>query len=438
MGRAWTAGAWPASRNWWDGAPSIGGNVNAQPPVPTRPGDCFSQAAWSVVLPTATPNVQATQTAQAQATGTAAALPREYYAQFKGIIFWAIYNETNENQQIPLYEALPRTDSTIDGTINDRDHRYLMARTILNNIPLNDISGGVGFMQRWGGSIGSTNYPLWLVQQGKIECKFGEETVALSYEIAKGAGDEAILLWFNGYMECFRTGENLQNTLPNFDEAYSAITGFINDAINDHVNGNENPVSGAEFVKHTSTCFVWQRDANGNITSCYGDGARINMQTFCAQSPYVRPPADMSTPTPTPIPNRNCRVTSSINPGSVVLADWLALAEGRDSSQQLGLETVVGRLNEINLGLYTDDQPYNCGGASCYFLLGNPTGRRPNEERQEDISETRADAWERHQTAQTNEDYGYRGFGQGYFVHVLRIEPNGEETWITTVFQLQA
>jgi hypothetical protein len=113
----------------------------------------------------------------------------------------------------------------------------------------------------------------------------------------------------------------------------------------------------------------------------------------------------------------------------------LVSAEGRDSDQQLGLETVVGTRNLINLGLYTDNQPYSCGFSSCYFLLGNPTGRRANAERREEINETRFEAWQRHETVQTNEDYGYRGFAQSYLVHVLWVDNNGEETWITIVFQ---
>jgi hypothetical protein len=265
-------------------------------------------------------------------------------------------------------------------------------------------------------------------------CEFEGEPVALSYATAASESNVAILRWFNGYMECLRTGQPLENRLPDFDEAYGEITGFINAAIVDHLNDSTNPVLGAQFVKHTSSCFVWQRDASGRITSCHGDGARINMQMFCAQSPYVTPPTDASTPMPTPIPNRNCQVTS-INPSSVVVNAWLASTDGQNSNQQLGLETVVGRRNLINLGLYTDNQPYSCGFSRCYFLLGNPTGRDPNEERQETISETRAEAWERHEAAQTNPDYGYRGFAQSYLVHVLWIDDNGNETWITTVLQ---
>ena len=360
--------------------------------------------------------------------------PTDYLNQFRGIIFWAIYNETNANQQIPLSEALPGVETSIPNSITDRDHRYLMARTILNNIPLEDVSAGVAYMRRWGGSIGDTGYDLWSYQQGSAVCEFEGEPVALSYTIAAGEGDAAITGWFNGYMECLRTGQPLENQLPNYDEAYGEITGFIDTAIADHVNESANPVVGAQFVKHTSTCFVWQRDASGRLTSCHGDGARVNMQTFCVQSPYVAPPADSSTPTPTPIPNRNCQVTS-INPSSVVVTDWLALADGQDSNQQLGLETVVGRRNLINLGLYTDDQPYSCGLPRCYFLLGNPTGRRANEDRREDISETRAEAWERHEAAQMDTDYGYRGNARSYLVHVLWIDDNDNETWITTVFQ---
>jgi hypothetical protein len=358
-----------------------------------------------------------------------------YYQQFIGIIFWAIYNETNGNQQRPLYEALPGTVPNVPNSITDRDHRYLMARTILNNIPLGDVSEGVAYMRRWGGSIANTNYRLWLYQQGRVSCEFEGEPVALSYTVAAEENNEAILRWFNGYMECLRLGQPLQNQVPDFDEAYDEIKGYIGTAINDHVNANANPVLGAQFVKHTSSCFVWQRGDNGGITSCHGDQGRINMQSFCNQSPYVIPASDPEVVVPTPVPNRNCQVTS-INPSSVFVTDWLASADGQNSNQQLGLETEVGIRNMINLGLYTDDQPYSCGLPRCYFLLGNPTGPSANQQLRQTITEeTTAEAWVRHETAQMDPNYGYRGFRQSYLVHVLRTDDNEHETWITTVFQ---
>ncbi len=398
-----------------------GALISWQPlgPGPNAPMAFSSGGDYCLPVPTPTPTSDPTTA---------------YYEQFKGIIFWAIYNETNGNQQVPLYEALPGTVTSIPNSLTDRDHRYLMTRTILNNIPLGDVSEGVAYMRRWGGSIANTNYRLWLYQQGRISCVFEGEPVALSYAIAAGENNEAILRWFNGYMECLRLGQPLQNQVTDFDEAYDEITGFIDNAITDHVNANANPVLGAQFVKHTSSCFVWQRGDNGGITSCHGDQGRINMQSFCNQSPYVIPPSDPEVVVPTPVPNRNCQVTS-INPSRVNVGTWLASAQGQNSNQQLGLETVVGVRNLINLGLYTDDQPYSCGFSRCYFLLGNPTGHGANEGRRENISETSADAWQRHEAAQMNPEYGYRGFAQSYLVHVLWTDRNGVETWITTVFQ---
>lgn len=363
----------------------------------------------------------------------------EYLNQFRGIIFWAIYNETNENQQIPLYEALPGVETSIPNSITDRDHRYLMARTILNNIPLDDISGGVAFMRRWGGSIGSTDYRLWIIQLGRVECEFQGEPIALSYALAASESNEAILHWFNGYMECLRGEQPLGNRIPHYDEAYSDITGFIDSAIDEFVNGAPNPVPGAEFVKHTSTCFVWQRDTNGQITSCYGNQGRVDMQVFCQQAPTGRL---------TTVPNRNCRA-SSINPNNVDSIAWLSSNEGRDSNQQLGLETVVRWRNLINLGLYIPDQPLlnDTGNPTsgqgcennCYFLLGNPILSENMHLRElindDEPRETRAEAWERHEALQMHPDYGYRGNAQGYLMSVLRIEDSGFETWITTVFQ---
>jgi len=405
-----------------EGTVSTGLTLSNQANLSTQSFTALTAATMSTAQASLT--LQVSQTASEQ----------EYFAQFRGIIFWTIYNETNANQQIPLYEALPGTATSIPNSITDRDHRYLVARTILNNVPLDDVSAGLAYMRRWGGSIANTGYDLWSYQQGQAACDFKGEPVALSYAIAAGDSDTAILRWFNGYMECLRTGQPLENKLSDYDEAYGDITGFIDAAIADHVNESANPVVGAQFVKHTSSCFVWQRDTSGRITSCHGDGARINMQSFCAQPPYMTPPTDPAIPTPAPIPNRNCQVTST-NPSSVVVADWLASPDGQISNQQLGLETVVGRRDLINLGLYTDNQPYSCGFLRCYFLLGNPTGRGPNEDRREDISETRTVAWARHEAAQINPDYGYRGFAQSYLVHVLWIDDNGNETWVTTVFQ---
>ncbi|MBL8130414.1 MAG: hypothetical protein JNL42_01045, partial [Anaerolineae bacterium] len=77
--------------------------------------------------------------------------PQTYYDTFIGIMFWAIFNETNEDQQTPLSAALPGTLPDIPRVVTD-DHRYLMARVMLDNIPLNDAAAGVAYMRSWAGS----------------------------------------------------------------------------------------------------------------------------------------------------------------------------------------------------------------------------------------------------------------------------------------------
>jgi len=51
-----------AELNWWNGSPSTGSNVDADPAVQTQPTDCNSQTAWQQVLPTPTPTPTFTPT----------------------------------------------------------------------------------------------------------------------------------------------------------------------------------------------------------------------------------------------------------------------------------------------------------------------------------------------------------------------------------------
>jgi hypothetical protein len=116
-------------------------------------------------------------------------------------------------------------------------------------------------------------------------------------------------------------------------------------------------------------------------------------------------------------------------------------SEAAASNQQLGLETIVGTRNLINLGFYIPDQPLPGPSSgqgcetNCYFLIGNPLAKENGHLRQSINDDSRQTAWDRHKATQTNPDYGYRGNATSYFVYVLRIEPYGAETWITTVFQ---
>lgn len=365
---------------------------------------------------------------------TATPSPQVFFQNFKGIIFWAIYNETNSNTQIPLSQALPGEIPNINGSITNYDHRYLMARTILNNITYQDTNSGVGFMRRWGGSIAFTGYSLWSFQKGRVACPFNGSSTANSYDSAAQMGDQAILLWFNGYMECFRSQQPLSGNLANFDTAYTQITSFIDTAINDHVNNAYNPVPNAQYVKHTSSCFVWQRDLANRLTSCFGAKGRKNMKVFCNEAPIGRLVA---------LPNRDCKV-SSINPSNIVVSTWLDSVDASSSNQQLGLDTTVGKRKIINLGLYVPDQPLltneptpkptsgqGCENG-CYFIMGNP---EENPSLITTFTESRQEGWDRHEAIQNNPDYGYRGNSVSYLSNVVRIDRKGNETWITTVFQ---
>ncbi|MBL8132745.1 MAG: hypothetical protein JNL42_12870, partial [Anaerolineae bacterium] len=336
--------------------------------------------------------------------------------------------------------ALPGTLPDIPRVVTD-DHRYLMARVMLDNIPLNDAAAGVAYMRSWAGSIGNPDNNLWAIQEiGGVQCTQDGAPIG-GYADAFNNGSSEILRWFRGYMNCLRTGFPLEGELLDFDAKYSGIVRQINDAIADKLSGIPNPVAGSRYIKHTSSCFVWHRDSEGvYLTSCRGDGGRIDMQEFCAQQPN-RP--GIPTPTPAP-PNRNC-LASSINPSGVNVTEWLASPEGRASNQQLGLETAVGNHKVINLGIYIPDQPIPLPGggytsgqgceSTCFFLLGNPAVDS-NTHLQIPISEESIqDAWSRHIATHNDPNYGYRGNANSYFAFVLRTEEGGAQTWITFVFQ---
>jgi hypothetical protein len=307
-----------------------------------------------------------------------------------------------------------------------------MVRAILNNIPLNDIQTGIEFMKSWGGSIGTTNYSLWLRPTG--ECYWEGKPIG-TYAEATQSGYEAVLRWFNGYSECHRDGQPLAGSELNFEVSYNTIMEHVEAAIEAHLlPGGSNPVAGIRYIKHTSTCFVWHRDpVTHQKTGCHGLNGKINMQDFCAQRPNR----------PNPPNDRNCRA-SSINPSGINATTWLQTQEGRNSNQQLGLETTVGRDYIINLGFYTPDQPIQRSDGTwtsglgcennCYFLMGNPNPLEKNN-LMILINETELAAWIRHRARHNNTDYGYIADQAVKFVHVLRVEPAGGKTWITVAFQ---
>lgn len=208
--------------------------------------------------------------------------------------------------------------------------------------------------------------------------------------------------------------------------------GYVQDAIEDHVNGAKNPVPNVEFVKTTISCFVWHRDTQGQLTSCRGPLGKIDMFAFCTMQPDR----------PNPDTDRDCGDSGEVtNPIRIDVDSWLESEEGRSSNQQLGLETVVGKSYSINLGFYTPDQPLpgpssglGCEN-NCFFLLGNPAD---NPARVGPIdNESNLDAWTRHEGRHNNQNYGYKSGGTTtYFVHVL-LEETGAATWITFALQTQ-
>ncbi len=412
---------------WWGRASGPGdGAVNdrvmATNPLQTAPTGCGTSPSPTLTpIPTATPTPTATPSID------------PYYDQYMGIMFWAIYNESNENRHQTLQAVMPNAPISIPNTLTTHDHRYVMARIMLSNIPRDNTQAGVGFMQqRWAGSIGNTDYRLWKATRGSL-CQWDGRAIG-TYKDAVKVNTDEVLRWFNGYAHCFRTGQRLGGVRPDFDVTYSQITGHITNALQHHLAGATHPAPGALFVKHTSSCFVWHRhDVTHQITSCRGKDGKINMETFCGATPIGR--EDGRT--------RNCRSAGTqLNPANINVGAWLMSAEGRDSNQQLGLETTVGTSYSINLGFYTPDQPFQVNGVptsgqgcenNCYFLLGNP--HEENSNRTGVIpGESVAAAWQRHQARFNHPGYGYTPNGTTYYIHVLFAERYAK-TWITYAFQ---
>jgi len=279
--------------------------------------------------------------------------------------------------------------------------------------------------QRWAGSIGNPDADILSIPSST--CQWGGSDIG-TYADALQASNNEVLRWFNGYLNCFRPGELLAGEITGFDTAESQITSYIREAIQHQINGAQNPVPGAEYVKNTSSCFVWHRDESGGKTGCRGADGKIDMLSFCNEAPVGRA---------IPENDRSCR-SSSMNIDNIDVGKWLNSEEGRNSNQQLDLSTKVGINYRINLGLYTPDLPSPGCPNSCFFLLGNP-GENPAR-----IGiiygETKETAWPRHEARFLNQAFGYKPDASSYYIHVLRKE--GEEpylyyTWITFVFQTQ-
>jgi hypothetical protein len=316
------------------------------------------------------------------------------------------------------------------GTIQE-DHRYLMARLIAGNLTLTDLARDVGFMDRWGGSIGNGNYLLWL-----NTCDLNTQ----NYSTARQSGPTAVLIWFNNYAECYRQGQ-FQNGTP-YEENYNDIMGQITRAIEDQVNGIVNPVQGMAFVKHTSVCYVWQYDANGYPLTCYGGNDSINFSDFIKMKPFCNQKPRLGETTDPEQANRNCGRTSGLAEPGFSAATWLGTsAADTPMKQQMGLDTVVGAQYTINLGLYIPDRrilnsvgDYESGigcNTGCYYLAGNPTVTPF----QETVPEAWVRHWERFYDNPGDDIFYNPGTRASKYMHVLRIESEGAQTWITYVFQ---
>jgi hypothetical protein len=359
-----------------------------------------------IVRPTATPSATPTVTPTATETPD----PQQaYYKQFTGIMFWAIYNETNRNQTVN------RPDITND--VNDAmfvyhgDHRYLMARTMLNNIPLNDITAGVAYMKRWKGSIGDSQYDMWGYQKERgVVCIYNGDPIG-TYDAKTSA--QTILEWFNGYASCLQNGGALEGFIGNFDEAYNTIESQINEAIKHHVSGVSNPVAGKGYIKTTSRCYVFEV-VNGLRQSCR---ATIDMDEFCKQMPSGYSSGD-----------RNCQESGTYNPANLKASDWNKTVEAKEATQQLNLSTTVGTAYEINMGLYTPDSPPEALNSRHFFLMRETikTGNLVNE--------TEQVAWLRHKTRMLQEPTQYYPNYGSVYAHTLRQEAYAK-TWVTYVYQ---
>lgn len=328
-------------------------------------------------------------------------------------MFWAIFNETMENN------THDRTDITGADFPYLGDHRYLMVRTMLGNIPLNDSAGGIAYMQSWRGSIANRTYRLWTLQgvdpriEGDTE-QPGEEICTDSagpigfYKDQTGATQ--ILRWFNGYVACFLNGGPLAPTKPTLAADYDEIIGIIHGAIADLLQGVPNPVSDARYVKGTSNCYVWYRDSNGFITGCR---ERINVASFCAEVPNR--PGD---------PIHNNRECTPLGPNQEI-------------RQQLGLDTQVNTAYAPELGLYIPDQPI-FDSQSGTWTSGQGCENWCNYVFDEGMAqhaiagETVEVAWARHRE---RFQLYVPGLGVAGYAHTLWTPPIGEPLWHTYVFQ---
>lgn len=406
--------------------------LNVSPACPAEVPQLYFDAPYTVEFPDWNGTTAAIRTCSVTPE-------EEYLRSFEGVVFWAVYNETSRN----LYVDVP----SLTGAVCD--HRFLMAMTIIQSIPLFDLSAGMGYMRNWGGSIANTDYDLWKLQDLDNN---GEEAASerICIDPSRPDGklgfykdmvaDSDILRWFEWYAACLRAGGQLANYLDRFDAAFMEITGFIDCAISIHLglpvhshcarldSGmiTTNPVSSAYYIKTTSKCFT----RGAGQADC--PNQRI-MQAFCAEQPAGRTD-----------PNRNCTLASSQNPrgwSTDRFHRWLSGVEpGTDtrsgatqSRQQLPLDTALNLNYQTTLGLYTPDVGADASCPNrCYFLL--------EDHREFTAPQDIVNSYDRHLSRYLNADTGYKpDLPLIAVVHVIKDEFGdgqiGNDMWSTFVFQ---
>lgn len=420
-----------ATLNWWgdSAGPSVNGSTN---------GDLIEDAKvnFSSYL-TSSPDLEL----NAYCLTILSIDPTElaYYETFSGVVFWIIFNETSDNgfvDQFNVIEPLATNANPNDQNRivlvppttlpqQQRSARYLIARTILDNVPAysagNENNGyqlGFGYTSNWGGSIGNADYHVWQNFDGCLDTHVGGNL--LSYDSVSG-DKQRLLEWFSDIATCFATN-------PNFAQAYLEVNTIIDSAILDHINGVANPVAGAYFIRHANSCFIF--DSGGG---CLRTRA---IQNWCNEANLGRDCRSYNrfvqeTDAGSVSVNINDwysynlvdTYTNPSNPGNFTFnSTFLFNPSNEMRPQQIVYNTTIGADYHFSTGLYTQN------GSNLFFLMG---------EGHSQISEDLDTSFIRHWNRLNRDRQPLNNpetFRPGTCVHGM-AHGTLDQTWVTFTFQ---